>query len=147
MRLLPLLLLASCATAAPAANQLADDLAHLRGCWIERRSDEALTMRWKQGASSPGDMVGDFLRYPRNGEPEPNRFILRDGEGGFLWCDQDLGMPHGPPCQPAVVGAGPPPDPESMWVRVTASEEHLRVAIESGETSSPIFDGARDGCD
>jgi hypothetical protein len=147
MHRLPLLValssfVASCATAGPA-----DDLAQLRGCWIERRGEETLTMRWRQEASSPGDHAGDMLVYRADAAAEADRFILRDAEGGFLWIDLDLGMPHGPPAQPAVVGAGPPADPESTWVRITPSAERLRIAIESGETSSPIFEGVRDGCD
>lgn len=138
--------LAACAIAAvPARPPEA-----LRGCWIERRGAETVTMRWFP-QESPISWRGDLLNYPAGGgEPLPQTFMLGATAGEreqFGWAVCEQGEPHGPPCRRAVFGAGHSLGEGDDWMELHASADHLRFLYRTGPDTLVLFDGARDGCD
>ena len=146
-RLAALLLLAGCASAAPA---VAPDA--LRGCWIERRGQDTITMRWfpkPDGAS----WHGDELFYRAGEEPAHQGFDVeprRDGQEfgpGWAICPLDDGLPHGPPCRPLFFGRGQFAGEGAEWMELRFGSDRLAlISVTSGQRSA-LFDGGRDGCD
>ncbi len=141
--------LAACASVAADA---AAPPAALRGCWIERRGADTLTMRWfpKQGESG---WRGDLLTYAPGEAPTALRFDL-DPTGGererFGWAACQIEEPHGPPCRRMVFGDGASLGEGDDWMEIHASADHLRFVYRAGpapEDSLVLFDGQRDGCD
>jgi len=137
------LTITSCATATP--DHVPETL---RGCWIERRGAETLTMRW-----FPTDAYnwrGDLLSYRDGQEPAPQTFLLGATAGekeraGWALCPHDDALGHGPPCQPLFFGRGPSSNPERM--EIVATKDRLRFDFINGDQRLMLFDGARDGCD
>lgn len=133
------LALAACATAA------ADSVpADLRGCWIERRGADTITMRWfpSQGSS----WRGDLLHYAAGVDPEPQVFLIDATAGeneqfGWALCPQD--EPTNPPCRALVFG----PSDLDYRAEIRVSPEHLRMVWIDVDHELVLFDGARDGCD
>jgi hypothetical protein len=140
LRLAGALLCWSCASAvAPAPF---DD--NVRGCWIERRGAEALTMRWLRGAA--GAWNGEMLAYASGVGPERQRFALKpEGRAGWTICPLDEALPHGPPCMPAFFGAVAEEGAE--WMELHADPRRLRFLYRTGGDTLVLFDGQRDGCD
>ena len=137
------LLATGCATATP--DHVPENL---RGCWIERRGAETLTMRWFP--SSPIDWRGDLLSYRDGADPAPQTFLLGAAAGenerwGWAVCEKDDALGHGPPCQPLYFGRGPSSSAERMEISVT--KDRLRFEFVNGDQRLTLFDGARDGCD
>lgn len=140
-RLLPTLLLAACASV-PAAPPEA-----LRGCWIERRGTETLTMRWFPTGEGAMEWRGDLLSHAQGQEPAPQSFRLTPTAGerehfGWALCPQ--GEPYGPPCQPLHFRTS---RGEGEAFELIAAPERLRLTYRSGTDRLVLFDGARDGCD
>lgn len=135
--------LAACASAVPARVP-----ENLRGCWIERRVAETITMRWFP--SSPIDWRGDLLSYRDGLDPAPQTFLLGAAAGekerwGWAICQKDDALGHGPPCQPLFFGRGPSSASERM--EIVATKDRLRFEFINGDHHLTLFDGARDGCD
>ncbi|MGE0828352.1 MAG: hypothetical protein AB7O04_03255 [Hyphomonadaceae bacterium] len=138
IRALPLLvLLGACATMASAPLQ------NLRGCWIERRGEETLTMRWFPAAEG---WRGDLNSY-LGGDVSHQAFRLTPGEGGWEICPLDDGLSHGPPCRPAYFGLGQPTEAGADWMEIEAGPDALRFSNVVSGARAAVFDGARDGCD
>lgn len=137
------LLAAGCASAVPDSVPEA-----LRGCWIERRGAETLTMRWFP--SSPINWRGDLLSYRDGADPAPQTFLLGAAAGekerwGWALSQRDDALGHGPPCQPLFFGRGPSSASERM--EIVATKDRLRFEYINGDQRLTMFDGARDGCD
>lgn len=141
-RLIPALLLAACA-----ATSSAEPPAYLRGCWIERRDPETVTMRWFPERERPGAWLGDMHIYAARDGVEALQFRLQSSPRGFFFCPLDPAMPHGPPCRAAFFGAGHVDEDGGGWVEIRAGTERLTIALRDREESHVIFNGARDGCD
>jgi len=145
MRALTLvLLLAACVGgAAPLEPPAA-----LRGCWIERRGAETLTMRWfPAGEAGPLEWRGDLLSYVPSQEPAPQSFRLTPTAGErehFGWALCPEAEPHGSPCHPLHFR---PSRGEGEAFELIATPETLRLAYRTGTDRLVLFDGARDGCD
>jgi hypothetical protein len=137
------LALAACATAsAPDSVPAA-----VRGCWIERRADETLTMRWFPTNEGPLQWRGALNSYKPGEETSLQTFRIDPTAGEreqFGWALCPEGEPHGPPCQPLFFQ---PSHGEDEAFELIASEAHLRFAYRNGEDRLVLFEGARDGCD
>ncbi len=137
------LLAASCTSAIP--DRVPDAV---RGCWIERRGAETLTMRWFP--SSPIDWRGDLLSYRDGMESAPQTFLIGAAAGekerwGWALCQRDDALMHGPPCQPLFFGPGSSSASERM--EIVATKDRLRFEFVNSDQRLTLFDGARDGCD
>jgi len=141
--LVSLLLLTGCATAsAPISPEAA------RGCWIERRGDETLTMRWFPDRRQTGAWHGDLMRYTPNEEPLHQGFRLEPAGAGWRMCPLDDGMPHGPPCRDGFIGAGVETEENGgEWLALVPTPTRLRLEHWVSGMETVFFDGARDGCD
>lgn len=135
------LLAAACASAsAPDAVPQA-----LRGCWIERRGADTITMRWFP--AEHGDWRGDLLHYAPDADPEPQvfRIVAAAGEReqwGWALCPE--AHPTDPPCRALSFG-GVGLDVVGAEIRVTG--DALRLALVDSGQRLLLFDGRRDGCD
>ncbi|MEJ0058918.1 MAG: hypothetical protein WDM79_04715 [Terricaulis sp.] len=139
--LLLALVLAACATSA------ASDVvpAALRGCWIERRGEDTVTMRWfpESGLAWRGDQ----LFYAPGQEPERQGYRIEATAGeneqfGWALCPQ--AEPTNPPCRALFFKDGGDVD---YRFEIRASAEHLRLTMFDEGQETVLFDGARDGCD
>jgi len=144
--LVALAALAACATAPPAAT----DASALRGCWIERRGDTAITQRWfpaRDGVA--GAWQGDELTYFQKGDPDPVRWKLAPGGDAAPWsmCMVELNMMTSPPCWRAFFGPGAPDGDNVQWVEIDAQPDALKITYVTGENRAVTYDGRRDGCD
>lgn len=111
--------------------------ANLRGCWIERGADGAVsTMRW---FPERGGWRGDELIYLPDHETAHQAFRLERDGAGWRLCPLD--EPHGPPCRPVASGG------LDYFARVEASVERLRLSFVDEGEALVLFDGVRDGCD
>jgi hypothetical protein len=144
-RALIALTLAGCATAAtPGAIPDA-----LRGCWIERRGADTVTMRWFPERGSPS-WRGDQLIYTPGEEPAHQAYRIQRAtigdETSSPWsvCPLDDGLPHGAPCRGVFFADG---SREDYRAEIRASAERLRFAFIDTESELVFFNGARDGCD
>jgi hypothetical protein len=137
------LALAACATAsAPDSVPAA-----LRGCWIERRAEATLTMRWFPTNAGPLEWRGALNSYAPNHETSLHTFRLTPTAGEletFGWALCPKGEPHGPPCQPLHFRES---SGDGEAFNLVASREHLRFSYRTGSDRLVLFDGARDGCD
>jgi hypothetical protein len=138
--------LAACATTSPALEAEA-----LRGCWIERRGAETVTMRWFPTADASSSWTGDLLTYRPGGPPEASQFTIVPAAGereqwGWALCPQE--EPTNPPCRALIFGDGEIEGEVADWFEVRAGAETLKIAFEvSGGEGFTLFDGRRDGCD
>lgn len=138
------LLLAACATAAPAAP----DAQALRGCWIEQRGTNAITQRWFPARA--GAWQGDELTYLPQGDPDPVRWMLkpgRDGDARWRMCMVERNMMSAPPCWRAYFGSGHADGDDQQWVEIEAAPETLKITYVTAGERMVTYDGARDGCD
>jgi hypothetical protein len=122
----------------------------LRGCWIERRGAEAITMRWFPANNF--SWRGERLSYRGNEQPAHDSFQIDATAGekerfGWAVCPLDDSLPHGPPCQPLYFGRGPAPADDSEWMEINAAREQLRFDYVNGGQRLSLFNGVRDGCD
>lgn len=140
MRVLAALLLAGCVSASH-ANHVPDAL---RGCWIERRGENTITMRWfPSGGLS---WRGDVLRYAPGFEPAAQVFLIEPAAGeneqfGWALCPQE--EPTNPPCRP--LSFGPAQGGDRAEIHVT--DESLRLLLADDPDRMVLFNGQRDGCD
>ena len=140
------LALVACASAQP----VADDVAALRGCWIERRGDTTITQRWFPARSGPaGEWQGDELTYFQQGDPDAVRWKLKPGGDAapFSMCMVELNMMTSPPCWRAFFGSGIADGDNAQWVEIDAGPEALKITYVTGEDRAVTYDGRRDGCD
>lgn len=138
--MLAALLAGACTTAQVAGARPFDDL---RGCWIERRGEETLTMRWFPDRVRAGVWRGDLLRYTPGQAPAAQTFLLE--QDSMVLCPQD--EPHGPPCKPVFFDGSGPADEDQDWFSVQADAQSLRFDYVIGLDSMLLFNGASDGCD
>lgn len=112
----------------------------LRGCWIERRGGDTLTMRWFPDGAF---WRGEWMRYPAGGaNPETARYRIADTPRGWQVCGAREDR-----CWPLDVTlptlAEDPPERMTVW----ASETALHMEINTRDGADIVFRGARDGCD
>ena len=136
------LALFGCASSAPVGM----DPSALRGCWIERRGDNAVTQRWFPKADG---WQGDELTYLPAGEPDAVRWKLKRGGDAAPWtmCMVELSMASSPPCWRAFFGPGVADGDNAQWVEIDAQPETLKITYVTGGDRAVTFDGKRDGCD
>lgn len=122
------------------------DVAAIRGCWIERRGDTAITQRWFPKGRA---WQGDELTIPKAGEPDAVRWKLVPGGDGAPYglCMVELNMMSSPPCWPAQFTSRAAASDEDRWVEIAATPETLRITYVTGPDRAVTFDGRRDGCD
>lgn len=137
LRLLLPLALCACVTATAPADSL-------RGCWIERRGADTLTMRWFPDRERPGGWRGDLLHYTPGYDPAAQVFLMHGDGRGWEICGQD--EVRRPPCKPVLINDATPTTGEDYFALATAAER-LSFAYVSGSDRLILFDGARDGCD
>lgn len=138
MTVIGVVALAGCTTLeAPGADAL-------RGCWIERRGFETLTMRWFPDAAAAGAWRGDAMLYA--GE-RVDSAALRLEPSGAAWrlCGLEAYGIDAASCTPAHFGDASPA-PDEPYAEIFAAAETLRI-VGIDDTRATVFDGARDGCD
>lgn len=123
----------------------------LRGCWIERRGADTITMRWFPDENGH-EWKGDMLNYHPGTEPTHTIFRVTPtggDEGGPGWaaCEIDDGQAHGPPCKGLYFRVGHMSGEGAEWMELHASQERLRFVYKTSGQTLTLFDGARDGCD
>ncbi|MET0182714.1 MAG: hypothetical protein ABW199_07505 [Caulobacterales bacterium] len=148
--------LAACFAAACASASFAPVPQELRGCWIERRGETTLSMRWfPENAGS--SWRGDMLTYRPGAEPLGETYSLG------LSAGEDGG--DAPPAW-AICGRAANADAASAtdcrrvffrdtnqvrrggpWAELRATPERLVFTEESEAGIITRFDGQRDGCD
>lgn len=152
MRKLPLIVLflvAACATDA----SVADVPASLRGCWIEHRGTDAVTMRWFPKGERALGWHGDQLFYHDGDDPAHQGYDVDPSDAGdesaSAWtiCPLDDGLPHGPPCMPVWFGRGHVVGDVTEWMELEARGDRLTMTYVTGGERYVHFNGQRDGCD
>jgi hypothetical protein len=121
--------LTACATAS------SSEFSHLRGCWIERKTNgEAATMRWFQARDDLWN--GDFILYAKAGQLS-GRFTLERRAEGWVYC----GLPATNEGEAQMAC-----QPVGSIVKLKATDEHLTIS-DARRLTPIVFDGKRDGCD
>ncbi len=133
------LLLGACAT--PSSLSPAERLA---GCWINRDSDGAVTMRWLPHRERPGVLTGDKLVYGADGGTRNARFSLEPSEAGSSLCE--IGADEAA-VRCWMVAEGQGGSLEGGRAFIDASADRLRISIIGDGPDRLIFSGRRDGCD
>jgi hypothetical protein len=132
------LLLSACATTqAPPPERIA-------GCWINRTSLEATTMRWLPDRARPGALIGDKLFYRASGEPLRSRYSLEPSGAGFALCELDDANTATRCWQVAQGESG---SLEGGRAFIDAFSDRLRISVVGDGAERTIFQGRRDGCD
>lgn len=131
------LLIAGCATTPEAPAE------RVAGCWIQRDSWGAVTMRWLPDAGRPGALRGELLTY-RSGEPTRASYSLESSEIGASLCQ--LGD-DGAATRCWQVAEGEGGSLEDGRAFIDRYGGRLRITIIGDGPDRVIFSGARDGCD
>jgi hypothetical protein len=139
-------MIAACATFTPG-----DIPPELRGCWIERRGEDTITMRWFW--RNDDGWRGELTAYRAGAEPAHQAFRFVEmidvpGPTVFKWdiCPLEHEQPHGLICRRISFGDGEHPYGEHR-AEARVSDERLYIAWVDAGQRLILFDGVRDGCD
>lgn len=139
--LIPLSLLAACATTGVQPSPET-----VRGCWIERRGAETLTLRAFPERSERRVWRLDLMLYTPGEEPAPQLYRIEPAAAGWRICL--IEEPHGPPCRDAFFGPGvETAENGGEWMELRAARETLHFTYHVAGERFVFFAGARDGCD
>ena len=116
----------------------------MRGCWIDRQSDGAATMRWFPDGDA---WRGEAHFYGEVGRDRQSVLRLERAGAGWRICTMVFDAPLTGSCAPAFFGA-PASRPDEAWSEIYATADRLKmVAQNSGASARTIIDASRDGCD
>jgi hypothetical protein len=138
--------LAAASLAACATTPGSGSVDNLRGCWIERRGWDTLTMRWFPDVDERSAWRGETTRINGGGEIRNVTLRLKRSGGTYVLCKtrKDASTDQ-PTCTPAYFGEAPARADEP-YTEIYAGPETLRIEGRDGYATT-VFDGERDGCD
>jgi hypothetical protein len=134
------LLLGACATTASTAAPPE----RLAGCWVNRDTLAAVTMRWLPHRERPGVLSGSRIDYSQAGGARSTRYTLEPSEVGWSMCELDSA---GAATRCWQVAEGEGGSLEGGRVFIDTHGDRLRITIIGDGPDRIVFHGRRDGCD